>query len=297
MIINKATLTALGTGFKTHFQSGLGMHEPMYRPFVTEVTSTTSKEEYGWLGKMPRMREWIGDRVLHGLALHGYTIKNRKFELTVEVSRDDIDDDNLGVYAPMFQEMGESTAAHPNELVFGLIKEGLTTKCYDGQYYFDADHPVIGADGATESQSNLQAGAGAPWYLMALSRAIKPVIFQKRRDYQFRSLTDLDSERVFMTDTFVYGTDARLNVGFSLWQLAYASQGDLDAANFNAAYAAMMGRTGDHGRPLGIMPTHLVVPPSLREAAQEIVGVERLANGATNPNKGLVQVVVVPWLV
>lgn len=296
MIINKSSLSSLGTGFKAHFQQGLGMHEGQYKPFVTEVTSTTGTEEYGWLGKMPRMREWIGDRVLNGLALHGYTIRNRKFELTVEVGRDDIEDDNLGVYAPMFQEMGESAAAHPNELVFGLLKAAFATKCYDGQYFFDADHPVLDAAGQAQSQSNVQSGSGAPWFLMALNRAIKPVLFQKRRDYSFRTLTDLDSERVFMRDAFVYGVDARLNVGFGLWQLAYASKDTLSAANFDAAYAAMMGRTGDFGRPLGITPTHLVVPPSLRTDAQEIIAVERLANGATNPNKGLVQVVVVPWL-
>jgi phage major head subunit gpT-like protein len=296
MIINQGALTALYTGFKTHFQQGLGMQEAMYQPYVTEVPSTTKEEEYGWLGKLPNMREWVGDRVLHGLALHGYSIRNKSFEMTVEVDKDDIDDDRLGVYAPMFQAMGEASAAHPNQMVFGALKDGFTAKGYDGQYFFDSDHPVIGADGVTESQSNVQAGAGAPWYLLSLSRALKPIILQKRKNYDFQAMTSPDSERVFMRKSFVYGVDARLNVGYSLWQLAFGSKDTLNATNFNAAYNAMMGRTGDHGRPLGVVPTHLVVPPSLREEAAEIVTAERLASGATNVNKGLVQVAVVPWL-
>lgn len=297
MIINQGSLTALYTGFKTHFRQGLGMQEPQYAPFVTEVPSTTREEEYGWLGKMPNMREWVGDRVLHGLALHGYAIRNKTFEMTVEVSKDDINDDRLGVYAPMFTAMGEASAAHPNQMVFGALKDGFTAKGYDGQYFFDADHPVVAADGVTvESQSNLQAGAGTPWYLLSLNRSIRPLILQKRQDYTFQSMTAPDSEHVFMRRSYVYGVDARLNVGYSLWQLAHASHADLDAASFNVAYDAMVGRTGDYGRPLGIMPTHLVVPPTLRTKADEVVRVQRLASGADNPNHNLVQAVVVPWL-
>ena len=40
-------------------------------------------------------------------------------------------------------------------------------------------------------------GNGAAWYVMDLTRVIKPVVFQKRRDYDFKALTDLNSERVF----------------------------------------------------------------------------------------------------
>jgi len=58
-----------------------------------------------------------------------------------------------------------------------------------------------------------------------------------------------------------------------------------------------MSLKADGGRPLGIKPTVLVVPPSLRAAAIEIVKNERLANGASNPNFGVVDLIVSPWLV
>ena len=54
--------------------------------------------------------------------------------------------------------------------------------------------------------------------------------------------------------------------------------------------------TGDKGKKLGIRPKLLVVPPSLRAAALEVVKAERDAAGATNINRDVVDVLVTPWL-
>ena len=106
MLRNAANLTTLGIGFNAAFQGGLTQAEPQYSRIATTVPSTTGENEYGWLGQIPNVREWIGDRVVHGLEASDYTIKNKKFELTIAVSADSIDDDNIGIYGPMFTEMG-----------------------------------------------------------------------------------------------------------------------------------------------------------------------------------------------
>ena len=67
-------------------------------------------------------------------------------------------------------------------------------------------------------------------------------------------------------------------------------------AEFEKAYNAMVSLKGDGGRPLGIRPNVLLVPPSLENAAKELVEGDRLANGAYNPNKGKCKVIVSPWL-
>jgi phage major head subunit gpT-like protein len=58
----------------------------------------------------------------------------------------------------------------------------------------------------------------------------------------------------------------------------------------------MCARKADGGNPLGIKPNLLVVPTNLRTAADEVVKVDRLTNGASNANQGLVEVLVTPWL-
>ncbi len=291
MIINQASLTDLFTGFKAAFAGAFQGVTPNWQRIATLVPSTTKQEKYAWLGQFPRMREWLGDRQIKSMASHDYAIKNKKFESTVAVPRDDIEDDTYGVYTPLFGEMGYSAATHPDELVFGLLAAGFATPCYDGQYFFDTDHPVGGA-----SVSNMQAGGGNPWYLLDTRRPLKPLILQRRRDYALKAMTKVDDEAVFMRDEYRYGVDARVNTGFGFWQQAYGSQAALDGGNFASALAAMMAFSSDEGRPLGVNPDLLVVGPSNRAAALEVVKAERNANGATNINRDAVEVLVVPWL-
>lgn len=296
LVVNAANLRTLYTGFKAHFQRGLAQAPSQWQTVAMRVPSSTAKEEYGWLGKVPNVREWVGDRVVHSLQLHDYTIKNKDWELTIGVDRNAINDDQYGVYAPLFEEMGRSTAAHTDQLVFDLLAAGFTTACYDGQYFFDTDHPVLDENGAVTSVANTDGGAGTPWFLMDLSRAVKPIIFQERQAFEFVAKDRPDDDNVFEKKEFRYGTDGRSNVGYGLWQLAWGSKQDLTKANYGAARAALQGMKGDHGRPLGIRPTHLVVPPSLEAKGLEIVNAERDSAGATNVYKGTATLVVVPWL-
>lgn len=296
IVVNQANLRSLYVGFKSHFQGGLDGTMSHYQQIAMTVPSSTKEEDYGWLGKFPKMREWIGDRVVHGISTHGYTIKNKPYELTIGVNREDIEDDNLGIYAPMFKAMGESVGAHPDELVFDLVKQGFTTPCYDKQYFFDTDHPVLDANGQVTSVANTDGGAGTSWFLMDLSRAVRPIVYQQRKKPTFVAKDSETDDNVFDRKEYVYGTDCRDNVGFGLWQLAWGSKQALDKAHYKLARESMQGMKGDHGRPLGIRPTHLVVPPSLEGQALEILNAERDAAGATNVYKGTAQLIVCPWL-
>lgn len=299
MHINQANLATLNTGFKAAFIRGLGQAASQYERVATIVPSGTASEEYGWLGSFPNVREWLGDRVVHGVKSHGYAIKNRDFELTVGVPRNAINDDQHGIYAPMMEEMGRAVSAHPDQLVFGLLKNGASLLCYDGQNFFDTDHPVIGADGAVASQANWDnnSGSGNAWYLLDTSRALKPLIFQDRQKPQFVAKNKVDDDNVFWAKEFVYGADCRRNAGFGFWQLAYGSRKALDETNLVAAYTAMTERTGDHGRPLAIKPNLLLVRPGQEVAARKLVSASTMANGADNVLKGLVEVISSPWLV
>lgn len=298
MIITSAALSALRTGFSTAFKKGLGQTSSQYALVSTSVASSTKEQRYGWLGKIPNVREWIGARVVQNLSESDYSIREKKWELTIGVDRDDIETDNLGIYAPLFEEMGQSTGAKWDQLVFGLLQAGFVTNCYDGQYFFDTDHPVLDGDGNLISVANtdLVAGNGPVWFLIDNSRALKPIILQKRKDFNFVAKDKDTDDNVFGLNEYVYGADARANVGYGFWQFAWGSKAPLTAANYAAARAALMGMKGDYGRPLGIRPSLLVVSPQLESAALKIVNNEMSAGGETNEWKGTAKVEVVPWL-
>lgn len=297
MIINSANLAILFRAFNAAFQAGFTRAPSQWQKVATRVPSSTSIEDYGWLGQIPGMREWIGDRQINNIGQYDYSIKNKKFESTVAVSRDKVDDDQYGIYAPMFEMLGQNAMEHPDILVFGLLALGFASPCYDKQYYFDTDHPVIQADGTIASVSNYQAGAGAPWFLLDTRRPLKPIIFQDRKSANLVALDKETDGNVFMKNQLIYGVDSRCNVGFGFWQMAFGSKATLDATNFEAAYDAMGAFKGDQGKPLGVAPNMLVVGPSNASKGRKIVQAQLINGGESNTNFNRVELLEVPWLV
>lgn len=298
-IITPALLTSLRTGYSKAFQDALAATPTDWEKVATRVPSSNTSNTYGWLNQFPKLREWVGDRVVKDMAAQAYQVQNKLYEATVGVKRTDIEDDNVGVYTPLFAEMGRAARAHADELVFGLLAAGESTLCFDGQNFFDTDHPVypnVDGTGTAATVSNLQAGMGAPWYLLDCSRSLKPLIFQERTTPELESLTSTQDEAVFMRDEYRFGIRYRCNAGFGFWQLAYKSKAALDQANFNAAVAAMMSTKADGGRPLGVKPTHLVVPPALRADALSLIEAMTLSAGQSNPNYKAVEVIVSLWV-
>ncbi|MBC06353.1 Mu-like prophage major head subunit gpT family protein [Thalassospira sp.] len=297
MDLTPQNLEAVFKGYKAQFQQGmasLGGDAELWKKFAMEVPSTTAVEVYPFLKTLPRLREWIGDRVISSLEAADFSIKNRKFELTEGVERDRIEDDSFGLYGPVVQEFGRSSGEHPNELCVEMFE--ANPDCYDGQPLFDTDHVVLDADGQEQSVSNDMGGSGPAWYVMDLSRAIKPAIFQKRRDYSFRAMNDLSSEQVFMTDRFMFGVDARVNAGPGLWQLVVRSKQTFNAASYAAARQALTALKGDHGRPLGLRHTHTMVPNTLEGAARKVISNSLAAGGETNEWAGTSELILNPWL-
>lgn len=155
MIVNQANLHGLTVGYSTAFNKSFDTTQSNYQKVATVVPSTTGEQDYKWLGQMPGMREWIGEREVQALAAYDYLIKNKKFEMTIGVPRDDIEDDKYGVYTPLFSNMGEAAALHPDELVFGAMMSGFNEKCYDGLSFFNTAHKVGNATYSNRSNKKL----------------------------------------------------------------------------------------------------------------------------------------------
>jgi phage major head subunit gpT-like protein len=270
MIPNDTNLSQLFLGFNASFNKALKNSQSFYRDVSMVVPSNTGGNNYGWMAAVPRMREWIGARVVHSLSAHTYEVRNRTFENTVSIKREEIEDDQYGVYGAIFERMGQDAATHPDEMIFGLLASGFTTLCFDGQPFFSATHPV-GTGAGTTAVSNLQAGTNAPWFLLDCSQAIRPLLYQERLPYELQTLTQPTASNVFWNNEYIYGVRARCNVGFGVWQLAYGSMAPLNTDNYAAARAAMMSQVSDTGRPLGIKPTHLATVPANEAAALQLL--------------------------
>lgn len=297
MIINQSNLSNIYVALNTIFNAAFEGAPTFYEKVAMVVASNTRTNDYKFMLQFPMLAEWLGDRQIKSLAASNFQIVNKDYEATVEVDRNDIEDDNLGVYNPVVAELGRAAAQHPDVLIAALLAAGFDTDCYDGEYFFDTDHPV-----GTSTQSNDGGGGGTAWYLLDTTRAIKPFIFQRRTTAQLIRQDRPDDEHAFMRKKFRYGVDYRGAVGYGMWQMAYGSKDTLNATNYGTARAAMMNFTNDEGVPLGITPNLLVVPPSLEPTGKELVVSDYIIGDGTaggskrNVWQNTAGLLVIPWL-
>lgn len=303
MLINHQNISELFTGFKRNFRDGFESFgkDRTWDKFATLVPSSTELELYAWLEDFPQMREWLGSRRYKDVNLEDYRIINRLWESTVAVKRTKIEDDTFGTYSPIFAEMGASAGRHADELMYDVLRAGDGTFAqggdgigYDGVTFFNAAHPV--GDG-TVTNINTGGGGNGKWYLMDARRPIKPLIYQQRMVAELEEKKDpSSSDAVFNDDRFVFGSRARDAGRYSFWQMAFQSDQALNEANFDAAMAAVMAFESDNEMKLGVMPSILAVGLANRAAALDLLGVDRLASGATNRNFQAVDLLITPYL-
>lgn len=142
MIVNQSNLHGLDVTYSTAFNKAFDETPVDWPKIAMQTQSQSGETDYKWIGQMPRMKEWIGEREIRNLAGYSYPIKNKKFEDTIAVPREIIEDDQYGTYASLFEALGEVAAKHPETMVFNAMKSGFAIPCYDGKSFYSADHPT-----------------------------------------------------------------------------------------------------------------------------------------------------------
>lgn len=120
---------------------------------ATVVPSSSQYEKYGWLGDVPSVREWLGEARAGQLKDYDYTIRNRTFETSILINRDNMDDDQVGAFDARVRDLAQRIAAHPAKLISDLIINGDSNLAYDGLAFF------ANASGA-RTIDNLLGGTG-----------------------------------------------------------------------------------------------------------------------------------------
>jgi phage major head subunit gpT-like protein len=139
-------------GLRSEYQEAYDNYQANNEGLVMTVNSTTQTENYAWLGSVPRMRVFDGERKPVQIGNYKYAIDNEEYEASMAIDLKDVDDDQTGKYSVLAGQIGESSAMFPDELLYGtLLPGGFSSLAYDGQYFFDTDHSV----GASGTQSNL----------------------------------------------------------------------------------------------------------------------------------------------
>jgi phage major head subunit gpT-like protein len=143
----------LTKGLRSEFFNRLNATRTHFQDLSTRIVSTTDREQYRWLGTVPKIREWGTGRLAQGLRSESYSVENLKYEATIEVDRDEISDDQTGQIRIRVSELAQRAATHKDFLLSQLLIDGETAgnNSYDGVSFFNAAH----VSGDSGSQSNL----------------------------------------------------------------------------------------------------------------------------------------------
>ena len=253
MQITPSNLQAMFTAYDVRFQQAYKALTPWWSQVASQAPSSAAQNTYAWMAKIPTLRKWLGERQIQNVAAYSYTVVNDDYELTMELDRNVIEDDQYGLYNPVIDEMGWQTKKWPDFLIQELLMAGdgnlagtsmsaAATLCYDGLSFFNAAHP-------TDSKNT----------------AISP-----------------STQSNYFTGTA------------------------LTPDNYMKVRSAMMQFKGEDGKPLGVIPDTLIVPPQLEYMGRSILNSDMISFGTvqgvavvgpqTNVIKGTADLLVVPEL-
>ena len=95
--------------------------------------------------------------MLNSLSGTAYAIINKTFENTLEIRREDFEDDQYGLFSPVVAEMGQMSAELPDLLSHGLLASGDSKLGYDGVNFFGGGHVTNNAAQQPIAYNNLIA--------------------------------------------------------------------------------------------------------------------------------------------
>lgn len=161
MLVNRQYLDALFTGLNAAFKEGIGQVRPQWQQTAMLIKSTSAQNDYNWISDWPRMKKWAGQKEISNLEGFKYSIINEDFAATIRVRRNDIDDDQIAIYGDQARMAGYSAAQFPDEIVAELKNNAFTSKCYDGAFFYDTNHPVTVGASTTFVSNKLTAPLSA----------------------------------------------------------------------------------------------------------------------------------------
>lgn len=295
MILGSAEFQALEKSWEALFHDTLA-EDPLGTIGLLESLSMTnpstgSSEDYTDFEVDVTLREWIGERAMGTAEAKVINVKNKTYEASIGVKREDIEDDRTGIYEPRIMGLADAYNRGRKRDGLAMLTGGnainIDAPTFDDVAFFSASHAVGGVAPATQSnitvgaldvaalaaarktmrqlvnhlgepleiepnllivgpeleatceaifkkeylsggESNLDyqripyrvvnsLGSSNRWFLVDTTKALKPLIWQPRREPKFEKLTTGSAYTMF-TNRFFYGTSARYAYGYGAWQ-------------------------------------------------------------------------------
>lgn len=126
---------------------------------------------------------------------------------------------------------GNPAGFRPTHLIYGPSNRKNALAILESEFGANGSSNFNANSGVQPVQLDLLTGAyAAYWFLADLSKALKPLIWQIRRDVRFRRVGsegggEDNSYEQFLTGKLFYGADMRAEAGYGMWQAIVGSNG------------------------------------------------------------------------
>lgn len=157
-----ANLRVFFTGLETKFWYGYSSTPEWSKSVAMTEPSDTELETYGWMDRLPAMREWIGSRQIFEPVSNFRALVNRHWEITGSIPANKFKDDKHGIYGHIVEEHGRQSRKQNDYQIASTMEANPTG--YDNVAFFSTAHPtdVTGQLSAATQSNDLQTLALNP---------------------------------------------------------------------------------------------------------------------------------------
>jgi phage major head subunit gpT-like protein len=159
MQINRTNLDFLFQQWDQRYQSAFQATPKFWQLYATLMPSSSERNVHSWLAQQSGLRKWVGARQIDSVVARDYTLANEDYEKTIGLDRNKVLDDTYGVFGTAVDDLGMQTGEWPDDVMTPVVANGHASLCYDGQNFFDTDHPVDLDDATKGTYSNSLVGA------------------------------------------------------------------------------------------------------------------------------------------
>lgn len=140
--VTPQTIRDLRVAISLALTKGRGMARPFWSRLAMKVTANTKHMSLPMHAATAKLRRWDGERKVVGGKAYDYRVTPDKFELTLGIPIEEIEDDNIGAWQHTMEDMGMQIELWPDDLVSAVLIEGESGLGFDGKPFFANDHEL-----------------------------------------------------------------------------------------------------------------------------------------------------------
>lgn len=140
--ITPQTIRDIRVAISMALAKGRGMAVPFWSKLAAKVRASTKHVSLPMHAATAKLRRWDGERKVVGGKAYDYRVTPDRFELTLGIPIEELEDDNLEAWQNTIMDMGVQIELWPDDLVAAVLLAGESGLGFDAKAFFANDHSL-----------------------------------------------------------------------------------------------------------------------------------------------------------